>query len=49
MSDPEVDQKGYPELPFDKDHKWVTGPYMIFDSFDLWHGEGPRALDMNVY
>eukprot|EP00958_Prasinococcus_capsulatus_P029192 scaffold7377_cov389-Prasinococcus_capsulatus_cf.AAC.40 len=40
VSDPEVDEKGYPELPYDKDHEWVTSPYMIFDSFDLWHGAG---------
>tara|TARA_B110000977_G_scaffold166839_2_gene214974 strand:+ start:1835 stop:3169 length:1335 start_codon:yes stop_codon:yes gene_type:complete len=31
-------KRGSPELMADTDHKWITHPFVIFDSFDMWHG-----------
>jgi hypothetical protein len=30
----------FPELSPSDAHAFVTGPAMVFDSFDLWHGAG---------
>jgi len=32
--------RGSPELQPSDEHVWITAPYMIFDSFDMWHGAG---------
>jgi hypothetical protein len=32
--------RGSPELTPDAEHVWVTAPFAIFDSFDMWHGAG---------
>eukprot|EP00958_Prasinococcus_capsulatus_P030462 scaffold8126_cov457-Prasinococcus_capsulatus_cf.AAC.1 len=34
-----------PELIPDPKHRLVTGPFMIFDSFDCWHGSGAWSDD----
>jgi hypothetical protein len=34
----ELAQFEFPELNPDPAHVFVTGPAMVFDSFDLWHG-----------
>lgn len=34
----EVAEFEFPELLPDPAHVFVTGPAMVFDSFDLWHG-----------
>jgi len=32
--------RGSPELQPSDEHVWITAPYIIFDSFDMWHGAG---------
>lgn len=34
----EMEAFEFPELTPDDAHTFVTGPVMVFDSFDLWHG-----------
>lgn len=33
-------KRGSPELERDATHVWITHPFVIFDSFDMWHGAG---------
>lgn len=40
QQDPNYMKRGSPELQPSDDHVWITAPYMIFDSFDMWHGAG---------
>ena len=41
--DPNYMSRGSPELEASDEHVWITAPYMIFDSFDMWHGAGTWA------
>ena len=34
----EIAKFEFPELTSEDAHSFVTGPAMVFDSFDLWHG-----------
>ena len=38
--DPYFEERGQPELAPDDAHQWVTAPFMIFDSADVWHTAG---------
>ena len=38
--DPYFEARGQPELLPDEAHSWVTAPFMIFDSADVWHSAG---------
>lgn len=38
--DPYFEERGQPELVPDDTHTWVTAPFMIFDSADVWHTAG---------
>ena len=38
--DPNYMTRGSPELAPSDEHVWITAPYLIFDSFDMWHGAG---------
>jgi len=38
--DPNYMTRGSPELSPSDEHVWITAPYLIFDSFDMWHGAG---------
>ena len=40
QQDPNYMTRGSPELQPSDEHVWITAPYMIFDSFDMWHGAG---------
>jgi hypothetical protein len=31
-------KRGSPELVAQDEHVWITHPFVIFDSFDMWHG-----------
>ena len=33
----------FPELLPSDDHKLITAPFMVFDSFDCWHGAATWA------
>mmetsp|Transcript_36422 Transcript_36422/g.90823 ORF Transcript_36422/g.90823 Transcript_36422/m.90823 type:complete len:462 (-) Transcript_36422:57-1442(-) len=46
FTDPNYMARGSPELTPDGKHVWVTAPFAIFDSFDVWHGAAKWDGDM---
>ena len=38
-------KRGSPELVAQKEHVWIAHPFVIFDSFDMWHGAAKWDAD----
>ena len=38
-------KRGSPELVAQDEHVWITHPFVIFDSFDMWHGAAKWDAD----
>ena len=48
FTDPNYMARGSPELTPEDSHVWVTAPFAIFDSFDLWHGAAKWDKDVKA-